>query len=66
MYKGSSDLGAVRIKLNNTTSVSFGILTTFVAGALGGGIGGDLDSVTPWTWASGNNFRGTFTYETAS
>lgn len=66
MYKGSADLGTCRIKLAGTTGVSFGVLTTFVGGALGGGIGGDMDSLTPWTWASGNNFRGSFTYETAA
>jgi hypothetical protein len=66
MYQSSTSLGTCRIKLNSTTVVGFGILTTFVSGSLGGGIGGDMDSVTPWTWASGNNFRGNFVYETAA
>lgn len=66
MYKDATNLGFTRIKLSGTTAVSFGILTCFVAGALGGGIGGDVDSITPWTWASGHALRGTFTYETAS
>lgn len=66
MYKDSSNLGFVRIKLSGTTAISFGILTCFVAGALGGGIGGDLDSITPWTWASGHSLRGSFDYETTA
>lgn len=66
MYKDSSNLGFTRIKLSGSTAISFGILTCFVAGALGGGIGGDVDSVTPWTWASGHAIRGSFDYETTA
>lgn len=66
MYKDSTNLGFTRIKLSGTTAVSFGILTCFVAGALGGGIGGDVDSVTPWTWAAGHAIRGSFDYETTA
>jgi hypothetical protein len=66
MYKDSTNLGTSRIKLASTSTISFGILICFVAGALGGGIGGDVDSVTPWTWASGHSFRGAFNYETAA
>lgn len=66
MYRNATNLGFTRIKLSGTTAVSFGVLTCFVAGALGGGIGGDVDSLTPWTWASGDALRGTFTYESAS
>lgn len=70
MYRDKSNLGFTRIKLSGTTTVSFGILATFVAGALDNGasshIGGDVDSISPWTWASGDSFRGTFTYESAS
>lgn len=66
MYKDTTNLGFARIKLASTTTISFGILLNFAAGALGGGIGGDVDSVTPWTWASGHSFRGAFDYETAS
>lgn len=66
MYKDASNLGIARIKLASTTAFSFGVLMTFVAGALGGGIGGDVDSVTPWTWASGHAIRGTFSYESAA
>ena len=66
MYKDSTNLGFTRIKLTGSTSVSFGILTCFVAGALGGGIGGDVDSITPWTWASGHAIRGSFDYETTA
>lgn len=63
MYRSSTNLGFTRIKYNSSSSISFGILTTFISGALGGGIGGDVDSVTPWTWASGDAIRGTFSYE---
>jgi hypothetical protein len=66
IYAGASSLGSVRIKLNTTTTVGFGILTAFSGGTLSTGIGGDLDSITPWTWASGNAFRGLFMYETPS
>lgn len=66
MYVNATNLGFTRIKYNNSTSISFGILMTFVANALGGGIGGDVDSITPWTWASGNAIRGTFSYETTA
>lgn len=66
MYKDATNLGFTRIKLSGTTAISFGILTCFVAGALGGGIGGDVDSLTPWTWASGNAIRGSFDYETTA
>lgn len=66
MYRNATNLGSTRIKLAGTTSVSFNILTCFVSGALGGGIGGDVDSITPWTWANGDSIRGTFSYETAS
>jgi hypothetical protein len=66
MYKDATNLGFTRIKLSGTTAISFGILTCFVAGALGGGIGGDVDSVTPWTWASGHAIRGSFDYETTA
>lgn len=66
MYRNATNLGFTRIKINGTTAVSFGVLTCFIAGALGGGIGGDVDSLTPWTWASGDALRGTFTYETTA
>jgi hypothetical protein len=66
MYRNATNCGFTRIKLSGTTTISFGILATFVAGALGGGIGGDVDSVTPWAWASGDAIRGSFTYETAA
>jgi len=66
MYKDTQNLGFTRIKLSGTTAISFGILTCFVSNALGGGIGGDVDSITPWTWASGNAIRGSFDYETAA
>lgn len=69
MYRDKSNLGFTRIKMTGTTSVSFGVMTTFVAGVLdatAGHIGGDVDSITPWTWQSGDVFRGTFTYESAS
>jgi hypothetical protein len=66
IYSAANSLGQVRIKLNSTTTVAFGILLAFSGGTISGGIGGDLDSVTPWTWASGNNFRGSFMYETAA
>lgn len=66
MYRNATNLGFTRIKLSGTTAVSFGVLMCFVAGALGGGIGGDVDSLTPWTWASGDAIRGTFTYESAA
>ena len=66
MYRSATNLGFTRIKLSGSTAVSFGILACYVSGALGGGIGGDVDSVTPWTWASGDALRGTFTYESVS
>lgn len=70
MYRDRSNLGIARIKIQNSTSVSFGILTTFVAAAFdtssSNGIGGDLDSLSPWTWANGDFFRGAFVYESAS
>jgi hypothetical protein len=66
MYKDPTNLGFTRIKLSGATAISFGILTCFVAGALGGGIGGDVDSITPWTWASGHAIRGSFDYETTA
>jgi hypothetical protein len=66
MYQNATNLGFTRIKYTSSTAFSFGILTTFVAGALGGGIGGDVDSVTPWTWASGHAIRGAFSYETTA
>jgi hypothetical protein len=70
MYRDKTTLGFTRIKLSGTTAVSFGILSTFVASALDSGasghIGGDVDSISPWTWASGDVFRGAFTYESAS
>lgn len=66
MYRNGTNLGFTRIKLSGTLNISFGILTCFVAGALGGGIGGDVDSVTPWTWAAADVLRGSFTYETTA
>jgi hypothetical protein len=66
MYRNGTNLGFTRIKLSGTTAVSFGILVTFVSNALGGGVGGDVDSVTPWTWASADVIRGSFTYESAA
>jgi len=66
MYRNATNLGFARIKSAGSTAVSFGVLMCFVAGALGGGIGGDVDSLTPWTWAVGDTFRGNFTYETTA
>jgi hypothetical protein len=66
VYRNSTNLGFTRIKVTGSTAVSFNLLTCFVAGALGGGIGGDIDSITPWTWASSDALRGTFSYETTA
>jgi len=46
--------------------------TTFILSMAGGMFSGtpvnpgDVDSISPWTWASGDYLRGNFTYESAS
>lgn len=54
-----------RAKTNSTTS-------QFILSMAGGMFSGtpvnqgDVDSISPWTWASGDYIRGNFTYESAS
>jgi hypothetical protein len=60
MYQNATNYGLARVKLYSTTGFRLGVS----AGSTSG-IGGDADSVTPFTWASGNVLRGTFTYESA-
>ena len=61
MYQSATNYGMGRVKLYSTSGFRLGI-----GAGSSSGIGGDADSVTPFTWASGNYLRGTFTYETAS
>jgi hypothetical protein len=67
VYRNATNLGVIRIKMTGSTSVSFNIGLCFVGtSTLSGSIGGDVDSITPWTWASGDAIRGTFSYETTA
>ncbi|QPX71459.1 hypothetical protein SscP1EGY_64 [Streptomyces phage SscP1EGY] len=61
MYQNASNCGWARVKLYSTTGFRLGIGPGSTAG-----IGGDVDSISPFVWASGNYLRGTFTYESAS
>ncbi|ATN93665.1 hypothetical protein SEA_SCAP1_16 [Streptomyces phage Scap1] len=61
MYKSATDCGWARVKMYTTSAFKLGI-----SPGSSGGIGGDVDSVSPFVWASGNYLRGTFTYESAS
>ena len=61
MYKSGTEHGLGRVKMSGTTAFKLGI-----APGSTDGIGGDVDSISPFTWASGNYLRGTFTYESAS
>lgn len=61
MYQSATNYGLGRVKLYSTTGFRLG-----VSPGSSSGIGGDVDSITPFTWASGNYVRGTFTYESAA
>ncbi|AVD99443.1 hypothetical protein SEA_BING_21 [Streptomyces phage Bing] len=61
MYKGATDYGLARVKMYTTTAFKLGIGPGSTAA-----IGGDVDSISPFVWASGNYLRGTFTYESAA
>jgi hypothetical protein len=66
MYQSNAANGFAAVKLVSTTQVGLNIATSFTSSAMDSDVGGDVDSISPWTWASGNTLRGTFTYETAS
>jgi hypothetical protein len=61
MYQSSTANGWARVKLASTTLIQLNIIAGSTAN-----IGGDVDSISPFTWASGNALRGTFSYETAA
>jgi len=61
MYQNATNCGWARVKLYSTTGIRLGVSPGSTAS-----IGGDVDSISPFTWASGNSLKGTFTYETAS
>jgi hypothetical protein len=65
-FQSATNLGFARVKLVSTTQIGLSIITSFSAGSLASGIGGDLDSISPFTFASGNTLKGTFSYETAA
>jgi len=65
-FQSSTTLGFARVKLVSTTQIGLSILTSFSAGNLATGIGGDVDSISPFTFASGNTLKGSFTYESAA
>lgn len=61
MYQSATACGLARVKLYSTTGFRLGVSPGSTAA-----IGGDVDSVSPFTWASGNYIRGSFTYESAA
>lgn len=61
MYQSATACGMARVKLYSTTGFRLGISPGSTSA-----IGGDVDSVSPFTWASGNYLRGSFTYESAA
>lgn len=61
MFGSGTEYGMGRVKMSGTTAFKLGIS----AGSTSG-VGGDVDSISPFTWASGDYLRGTFTYESAS
>lgn len=61
MYQNATNCGLARVKLYSTTGFRLGVSPGSTSG-----IGGDVDSITPFTWASGNYLRGSFTYESAA
>jgi hypothetical protein len=61
MYQNATNYGLARVKLYSTTGFRLGVSPGSTAA-----IGGDVDSISPFVWASGNYLRGSFTYESAS
>jgi hypothetical protein len=71
MYHDKYNFGLARCKTSSTTTFGLGIASAFtgsssVTPAADNDIGGDVDSLSPFTWAVGDICRGTFTYESAS
>jgi hypothetical protein len=71
MWHDKYNFGIARVKLSSTTGVGFGIQQAFTGSSSvtptpDADMGGDVDSLSPWTWASGDIFRGNFTYESAA
>jgi hypothetical protein len=67
MQNGSTGTSMMmaRAKTNSTTSQ---FILSMASGMFSGTPvnQGDVDSISPWTWASGDYLRGNFTYESAS
>jgi hypothetical protein len=71
MWHDKYNFGIARVKLASTTAVGFGIQQAFTGSSSvtptpDSDMGGDVDSISPWTWASGDIFRGNFSYESAA
>lgn len=58
LYQNATNCGLARVKLSAVNQFRLGIAPGSTSG-----VGGDVDSISPFTWASGNYIRGTFTYE---
>lgn len=62
---GNSNICMGRARTNNTTTFIIGVASGLV-GATAPTNTGDVDSITPYTWASGMSLKGNLVYETAS
>jgi hypothetical protein len=62
---GNSAICLGRARTNSTTTLIMGIVTGRVdATAIANT--GDVDSISPWAWVSGNSLKAVYTYESAS
>lgn len=65
LQQSNSAVCLARARTNSTTTFLIGIASGQVGGAVPTNTG-DVDSVSPWTWANGNSIKGQLTYESAS
>jgi hypothetical protein len=62
---GNSTIAMGRARTNTTGNLILGVTSCYVSGVAPTNTG-DVDSLTPFTWASTHSIKGSFTYESAA